>query len=58
MKLLFDENLSARLVELLAAEFPDSIHPELLGMRDARNGAFQIADEALEQSLLVIEKRA
>lgn len=28
MKLLFDENLSARLVELLAAEFPDSVHVE------------------------------
>ncbi len=28
MKLLFDENLSARLVELLAPEFPSSIHIE------------------------------
>jgi len=28
VKLLFDENLSARLVELLAPEFPDSIHVE------------------------------
>jgi predicted nuclease of predicted toxin-antitoxin system len=26
MKLLFDENLSAQLPKLLAAEFPDSIH--------------------------------
>lgn len=113
MKLLFDENLSPRLVELLAAEFPDSTHPERLGMRgtadaviwayardhgytivskdnDFRQYAFlygpppkvlwlsvrnagtteiasilaghaaeiQTFDEALEQSLLVIEKRA
>jgi predicted nuclease of predicted toxin-antitoxin system len=35
VKLLFDENLSPRLVELLAAEFPDSIHPERLNMRGA-----------------------
>ena len=28
MKLLFDENLSARLVELLVVEFPDSAHVE------------------------------
>jgi predicted nuclease of predicted toxin-antitoxin system len=28
VKLLFDENLSARLVELLAPEFPGSVHVE------------------------------
>jgi len=28
VKLLFDENLSARLVELLASEFPGSVHVE------------------------------
>ncbi len=28
MKLLFDENLSASLVELLAPEFPGSVHVE------------------------------
>lgn len=33
MKLLFDENLSPRLVELLATEFPQSVHVETLGMR-------------------------
>ncbi len=32
MKLLFDENLSPRLVELLATEFPQSVHVETLGM--------------------------
>lgn len=35
MKLLFDENLSHRLVDLLAAEFPGSAHPRQLGMRGA-----------------------
>lgn len=33
MKLLFDENLSRQLVELLATQFPGSTHIELLGMR-------------------------
>ena len=33
MKLLFDENLSPRLVELLAADFPGCTHVEFLGMR-------------------------
>ena len=33
MKLLFDENLSRRLVNLLATEFPGSSHPDLVEMR-------------------------
>ena len=33
MKLLFDQNPSRRLVDLLASEFPASSHPDLLGMR-------------------------
>jgi predicted nuclease of predicted toxin-antitoxin system len=32
MKLLFDQNLSSRLVGKLANEFPDSLHVRLLGM--------------------------
>ena len=39
MKLLFDENLSPRLIELLAAEFPGSTHPERLSMRGAADAA-------------------
>ncbi len=35
MKLLFDENLSPRLVELLAAEYPDSAHVRSIGLRGA-----------------------
>jgi predicted nuclease of predicted toxin-antitoxin system len=39
VKLLFDENLSSRLLELLAADFPDSAHIERLGMRGASDAA-------------------
>ena len=35
MKLLFDENLSPRLLDVLAAEFPGSTHIEHLKMRGA-----------------------
>lgn len=33
MKLLFDENLSQRLVKRLEASFPGSMHVELIGLR-------------------------
>lgn len=39
MKLLFDENLSRRLVELLVAEFPGSSHPDLGEMRGVTDAA-------------------
>ena len=46
MKLLFDENLSHRLVDLLAAEFPGSAHPRQLGMRGASDlGLWEYARE-------------
>jgi predicted nuclease of predicted toxin-antitoxin system len=35
VKLLFDENLGPRLVELLARDFPESTHIEYLSMRGA-----------------------
>ena len=35
MKLLLDENLSSRLIELLAADFPEITHIERLRMRGA-----------------------
>lgn len=47
MKLLFDENLSARLVELLTAEFPDSTHVERIlgrGPPDADVWQYAIAN--------------
>ena len=39
MKLLFDENLSPRLLDILAADFPDSTHIERLKMRGATDAA-------------------
>jgi len=39
VKLLLDENLSSRLLELLAADFADSTHVERLGMRGATDAA-------------------
>lgn len=35
MKLLFDENLSPRLVELVRNEYPDSMHVRNVGLRGA-----------------------
>ena len=39
MKLLFDENLSPRLVGELSSHWPGSTHIELLGMRGASTAA-------------------
>lgn len=39
LKLLFDENLSFRLVELLGADYPGSTHVDLIGMRGASDEA-------------------
>jgi len=39
LKLLFDENLSLRLLETLQADFPDSTHIERLKMRGATDAA-------------------
>jgi len=38
MKLLFDQNLSFRLVKLLATDFPDSDHIRLLGLEQQNDG--------------------
>jgi predicted nuclease of predicted toxin-antitoxin system len=38
MKLLFDENLSPRLAEVLAQEYPGSAHVATLGLRGADDG--------------------
>jgi predicted nuclease of predicted toxin-antitoxin system len=39
LKLLFDENLSPRLLDTLQADFPDSTHIERLNMRGATDAA-------------------
>lgn len=54
MKLLFDENLSPPLVELLAADFPDCAHIELLGMRSAADAA--VWNYARENGFAIVSK--
>jgi len=54
VKLLFDENLSPRLIELLAAEFPDRTHVERLGMRGASDAA--IWAHALDHGFVNVSK--
>lgn len=54
MKLLFDENLSRRLVRLLAAEFPDSAHPDLLEIRGATDS--KLWDLAQQEDFIIVSK--
>ena len=54
MKLLFDENLSPRLVELFAVDFPDCTHIELLGMRGAADAA--VWNYARENGYAIVSK--
>lgn len=54
MKLLFDENLSRRLVGTLADIYPESIHVEDVGLLGARD--LQIWDYAAEHGFLIVSK--
>ena len=54
MKLLFDENLSPRLVELLAADFPDSTHIERVGLRGSTDTA--VWNYAREHGYVIVSK--
>ncbi len=54
MKLLFDENLSPRLVELPASEFPGSRHIESLDMRGATDGT--VWEYAQENDYVIVSK--
>ena len=54
MKLLFDENLSPRLIELLAADFPASTHVEHLDMRGAADIA--IWSYARDHGYMIVSK--
>ncbi len=54
MKLLFDENLSPRLVELLASEFPGSRQIESLDMRGATDGT--VWGYAQENDYVIVSK--
>jgi predicted nuclease of predicted toxin-antitoxin system len=54
LKLLFDENLSPLLVEILAADFPGCIHVETIAMRGAADAA--IWDYARENGYTIVSK--
>ena len=54
MRLLFDENLSARLVGALADQFPDSSHVNLVGLASATD--LEIWAYAREHDFTVVSK--
>ncbi len=56
MKLLFDQNLSHRLVERLREEFPDSLHVRDVGLGMADDST--IVEFALTQGLTIVSKDA
>jgi predicted nuclease of predicted toxin-antitoxin system len=54
VSLLFDENVSWRLVDLLKKEYPGSTHLESLGLRGAQDSA--IWDVAKAKNLALVTK--
>ena len=54
MKLLFDENLSHKLVRLLADLFPDSVHVRDVGLKAADDS--EIWKFAQDNSLIICSK--
>ena len=54
MRLLFDQNLSRRLVRLLDAEFPDSHHVSDLGLEEATDQV--IWDYAADHGYVIVSK--
>ncbi|MDT4952439.1 MAG: hypothetical protein QOJ02_577 [Acidobacteriota bacterium] len=54
MKLLFDENLSHKLVRLLSDLFPDSIHVRDIGLKAADDSL--VWDFAKDNSMMIVSK--
>ena len=54
MKLLFDENLSPRLIGVLESEYPNSRHVEALGLRGAAD--FTVWDAARDGGFVIVSK--
>jgi predicted nuclease of predicted toxin-antitoxin system len=54
MKLLFDENLSRRLVSMVRAEFPGSTHPDLLGIRGVTDA--ELWERARRDGFTIVSK--
>lgn len=56
MRLLFDQNLSRRLVGLLATEYPGSEHVEAVGLLEAADR--EVWEYAAERGLVIASKDA
>jgi len=54
MKLLFEENLSPKLVTLLSDLFPDSVHVRNVGLSSASDP--RVWEYAIEQGLTIVSK--
>ena len=54
MKLLFDENVSPKLVRLLENEYPESAHVREIGLRGTTD--VQIWDHAREHGFVIVSK--
>lgn len=54
MRLLFDENLSPRLVEALEPDYPGSAHVRMLGLRGATDAA--IWERARQEAYVIVSK--
>ena len=54
MKLLFDENLSNKLVRLLADIFPDSVHVREVGLKEADDSV--VWEYAKSNELIIVSK--
>jgi predicted nuclease of predicted toxin-antitoxin system len=54
MRLLFDQNLSHRLVAMLAAEYPDSVHVRDVGLGAADDEA--VWNHAAQMGLMIVSK--
>lgn len=56
MKLLFDQNLSHRLLQALRQEYPDSLHVRAVGLKEAADT--QVWQYASEHGLTIVTKDA
>lgn len=56
MRLLFDQNLSHRLVSLLGEVYPGSVHVREVGLAEADDGV--VWSHALRQGLVIVSKDA
>ena len=54
MKLLFDDNLSPKLVEAMGAEYPSSLHVRSVGLRGAEDA--RIWEYARDYHLTIVSK--